>query len=135
MRFRATPMPGVVPIEPLDFKYARGWFMKGVQQQRFADELAEIGLPTPGPYFQDGDLQSLRGVLRSLHYQLPQPPQGDLDGARFPNKSAQSSNRNYQRSIARSGRDIGAHWHTGLAPWLAVKDATAPLLAAAEVLA
>lgn len=78
MKFTATRLPDVVVIEPAVFGDARGWFMESFNQKRFHDGLAALGLPIPRPFVQDNESQSVRGVLRGLHYQLPPHPQGKL---------------------------------------------------------
>jgi len=78
MKFTATRLPDVVIIEPTVFADERGWFMETFNQRRFEDGLAALGLPQPRPFVQDNESQSVRGVLRGLHYQLPPHPQGKL---------------------------------------------------------
>ena len=78
MKFTATRLPDVVIVEPAVFADERGWFMESFNQRRFHDGLAALGLPQPRPFVQDNESQSVRGVLRGLHYQLPPHPQGKL---------------------------------------------------------
>ena len=78
MKFVATPLPGVVIVEPAVFADERGWFMESWNAERFAAGLAELGLPAPRPFVQDNHSCSRAGVLRGLHYQLPPHPQGKL---------------------------------------------------------
>jgi dTDP-4-dehydrorhamnose 3,5-epimerase len=78
MKLLPTRLPGVVLVEPVVFSDERGWFMESFNEQRFADELAELSLPHPGPFVQDNHSSSQRGVLRGLHYQLPPHAQGKL---------------------------------------------------------
>ncbi len=78
MKFTATRLPDVVIIEPAVFADERGWFMESFNQRRFQDGLTALGLPQPRPFVQDNESQSVRGVLRGLHYQLPPQPQGKL---------------------------------------------------------
>ncbi|NRF66825.1 dTDP-4-dehydrorhamnose 3,5-epimerase [Aquincola sp. S2] len=78
MKFTATPLPGVVVIEPQVFGDDRGWFMESFNQRRFEQGLASLGLPAPRPFVQDNESLSRRAVLRGLHYQLPPHPQGKL---------------------------------------------------------
>lgn len=87
MKLTPSPLPGVVIVEPQVFGDDRGWFMESFNQRRFAEGLAELGLPAPRPFVQDNESFSRRGVLRGLHYQLPPHPQGKLvrvtEGAAF----------------------------------------------------
>ena len=78
MKFIPTRLPDVLLIEPASFGDDRGWFMESFNQKRFHDGLAAHGLPLPRPFVQDNESQSVRGVLRGLHYQLPPHPQGKL---------------------------------------------------------
>jgi dTDP-4-dehydrorhamnose 3,5-epimerase len=78
MKLRNTALPGVVVAEPTAFGDERGWFMETFNEARFAQGLAELGLP-PAPHFvQDNHSCSATGVLRGLHYQLPPHAQGKL---------------------------------------------------------
>ncbi|HEV7159035.1 MAG TPA: dTDP-4-dehydrorhamnose 3,5-epimerase [Caulobacteraceae bacterium] len=71
MNFLPTPIAGAHIIEPRVFGDARGWFMETWR----ADAFAAAGI---GPTFvQDNHSRSVRGVLRGLHYQSPNP-QGKL---------------------------------------------------------
>jgi dTDP-4-dehydrorhamnose 3,5-epimerase len=58
-------------LEPQVFRDVRGFFFESFNAGRFAD----LGLPVE--FTQDNHSQSVRGVLRGLHYQLRQP-QGKL---------------------------------------------------------
>jgi dTDP-4-dehydrorhamnose 3,5-epimerase len=78
MRLVATPLPGVVVIEPAVFADDRGWFMESWNGDRFDAALAEAGLPPAGAFVQDNHSASAAGVLRGLHYQLPPHAQGKL---------------------------------------------------------
>ena len=60
-----TEIPGVVILEPKRFRDDRGFFFESFNQARFA----EAGLPSK--YSQDNISYSESGVLRGLHYQLP----------------------------------------------------------------
>ena len=61
--FIATEIPGVVIIEPTVFGDSRGYFMETYQAQEFA----AAGIP--GPFVQDNQSKSTKGVLRGLHFQ------------------------------------------------------------------
>lgn len=66
MRFIETGLPGVVIVEPEVFGDDRGFFMETYHQQKF--EMAGISMP----FVQDNHSRSASGVLRGLHYQLPE---------------------------------------------------------------
>jgi dTDP-4-dehydrorhamnose 3,5-epimerase len=71
MKVLATTLPGVLQIEPGVFGDERGWFLETWRRERYL----EHGI---GPDFvQANSSQSVRGVLRGLHYQWPEP-QGKL---------------------------------------------------------
>ena len=78
MKIVATPLPGVVIVEPAAFADERGWFMESFNEPRWQQALAELGLPPTRPFVQDNHSCSKAGVLRGLHYQLPPHPQGKL---------------------------------------------------------
>jgi dTDP-4-dehydrorhamnose 3,5-epimerase len=65
MNVIATGLPGVVIIEPRRFRDDRGFFCESFNEARFA----EAGLPSR--FVQDNLSYSEAGVLRGLHYQLP----------------------------------------------------------------
>lgn len=67
-----TGLPDCVVIEPAVFGDERGFFYEGWNAQRFG----EHGLPTA--FVQHNVSRSARGVLRGLHYQWPNHPQGKL---------------------------------------------------------
>jgi dTDP-4-dehydrorhamnose 3,5-epimerase len=71
VKFNPTPLAGVVVIEPKVFGDERGFFMETWQAQRFAEAGIDV------VFDQDNHSRSARGVLRGLHYQLPNP-QGKL---------------------------------------------------------
>lgn len=71
MNVIATPLPGVLVIEPKVFGDARGFFFESFSEQRYR----EAGIT--GPFVQDNVSFSQRGVLRGLHFQWPHP-QGKL---------------------------------------------------------
>lgn len=71
MKVEATTLPGVLRIEPRVFGDERGWFLETWRKARYL----EHGI---GPDFvQANSSRSVRGVLRGLHYQWPNP-QGKL---------------------------------------------------------
>ncbi len=73
MKVIQTRLPGCVVIEPRLFEDARGCFFESWNRDAFAAH----GLPTT--FVQGNVSRSLRGVLRGLHYQWPNP-QGKLVG-------------------------------------------------------
>ncbi|MFU8830671.1 MAG: dTDP-4-dehydrorhamnose 3,5-epimerase [Wenzhouxiangella sp.] len=71
MKVLETSLPGVLRVEPAVFGDERGWFLETWRNERYS----EHGI---GPDFvQANSSQSVRGVLRGLHYQWPEP-QGKL---------------------------------------------------------
>lgn len=71
MRVSPTALPGVLLVQPVTHRDARGHFLETFH----ADRYAQAGIP--GPFVQDNLSLSQRGVLRGLHYQWPRP-QGKL---------------------------------------------------------
>ncbi len=71
MKVSATCVAGVMLIEPAVFGDERGFFMETWHAAKFA----EAGIESS--FVQDNHSRSAKGVLRGLHYQLPQP-QGKL---------------------------------------------------------
>ena len=71
MKLLETDLPGCLVIEPRVFGDARGFFFEQWNQQRYA----EHGIVMDAA--QANLSRSARGVLRGLHYQLPNP-QGKL---------------------------------------------------------
>jgi dTDP-4-dehydrorhamnose 3,5-epimerase len=71
MHVTPTELPEVLVIEPAVFKDDRGFFFETYQAKKWA----EFGIPAP--MVQDNQSGSRQGVLRGLHYQLPQA-QGKL---------------------------------------------------------
>ena len=72
MNVVATPIEGLLVIEPRVFGDDRGFFMESWNQRSFR-ELTGV----QEGFVQDNHSRSGRGVLRGLHYQLRQP-QGKL---------------------------------------------------------
>lgn len=81
MKVHATPLPGLLLIEPDVHRDARGYFLETHHQARYA----EAGVT--GPFVQDNLSHSVRGTLRGLHAQLAPRAQGKLvravDGEMF----------------------------------------------------
>lgn len=67
-----TGLPGLVIIEPRVFEDARGYFFESYQRDRYLD----AGIVRP--FIQDNESQSVRGVVRGLHYQLGEYAQAKL---------------------------------------------------------
>lgn len=65
MNVQPTPLAGVLVIEPRVFSEPRGWFTETWSAARYA----EHGVSTT--FVQDNVSFSIAGVLRGLHYQLP----------------------------------------------------------------
>jgi len=70
MRVIPTELPGVLIIEPVVHRDARGFFLETYHAERFA----QAGIP--GPFVQDNHSRSAKGVLRGLHAQR-RKPQGE----------------------------------------------------------
>jgi dTDP-4-dehydrorhamnose 3,5-epimerase len=65
MKVIPTALPGVVLLHPRQFRDDRGCFFESFHEARYA----EAGLPSR--FVQDNVSYSEPGVLRGLHYQLP----------------------------------------------------------------
>jgi dTDP-4-dehydrorhamnose 3,5-epimerase len=182
MQFTATPLPGVLMLEPKVFADERGFFLESYNQRAFD---AAVGLAVA--FVQDNHSRSQRGVLRGLHYQLPPHAQGKLvrvvcgsafdvavdirkgsatfgrwfgatldasshrqmwippgyahgflaleDDTHFLYKTTDYYARDCERAIAWNDPAIGIDWPLpqGIAPRLALKDAAAPAIAAADL--
>lgn len=72
MRVVEEALDGVVLLEPTVFGDDRGSFYEAWNQRTFADLTGY-----QGPFVQDNHSTSAQGVLRGIHYQLPNP-QGKL---------------------------------------------------------
>jgi dTDP-4-dehydrorhamnose 3,5-epimerase len=72
MKAHPTSLPGVLVVEPVVFGDARGHFYESFNERKL-----EAALGRPLRFVQDNQSRSARGVLRGLHYQLPQA-QGKL---------------------------------------------------------
>ena len=71
MKVIETELPGVLVIEPRVFEDERGEFFESWNKPRWAERGMDLS------FVQSNVSRSLRGVLRGLHYQWPQP-QGKL---------------------------------------------------------
>jgi dTDP-4-dehydrorhamnose 3,5-epimerase len=65
MNVTTTALPGVLVIEPRVFGEARGWFTETWHNARYASH------GVSSTFVQDNVSYSVPGVLRGLHYQLP----------------------------------------------------------------
>ncbi len=72
MNVRSLAIPEVKLIEPKVFGDARGFFLESFHGERYA----AAGIA--GPFVQDNQSFSQRGVLRGLHFQWPENVQGKL---------------------------------------------------------
>jgi len=73
MQAIATPLPGVLILEPKVFADERGFFFESFNQRAFD---AAVGQAVT--FVQDNHSRSQRGVLRGLHYQVRPHAQGKL---------------------------------------------------------
>ena len=64
MKVEPTSLPGVLVIEPVVHRDARGFFLETWRSERYAD----AGLPPT--FVQDNHSRSARGTLRGMHYQV-----------------------------------------------------------------
>jgi len=71
LNFIATPISGILLIEPKVLQDQRGFFLESYQKAKFR----EAGIDAD--FVQDNHSKSCRGTLRGLHYQIRQP-QGKL---------------------------------------------------------
>lgn len=78
MKITRTEIPDVLIIEPAVFSDNRGWFMESFNEKLFNNEFERLGLRAPGPFVQDNQSSSRKGVLRGLHYQMAPHAQGKL---------------------------------------------------------
>ena len=73
MNFIPQSIPDVLLIEPTVHGDSRGYFMESFRQDLLDDFLGyEVN------FVQDNESKSSKGVLRGLHYQLPQSAQAKL---------------------------------------------------------
>jgi dTDP-4-dehydrorhamnose 3,5-epimerase len=73
MEFERLSIPEVILFKPKIFKDERGFFFESFKSHVFHEA---TGLDLN--FLQDNHSQSVRGVLRGLHYQLPPHAQGKL---------------------------------------------------------
>jgi len=72
MEYNKTEIDGVYTLQPRVFNDARGYFMEAWKQQEFEEHIGLVH------FIQDNESQSVRGVLRGLHYQKGQWSQAKL---------------------------------------------------------
>jgi dTDP-4-dehydrorhamnose 3,5-epimerase len=65
MKVQATPLHGVLILEPTVFADARGFFFESFNARAFRE-----ATDFAGDFVQDNQSHSLRNVLRGIHYQL-----------------------------------------------------------------
>lgn len=73
MKVVATPIDGMLILEPKVFGDERGFFMESFNEEAFNDAAGECVR-----FVQDNHSRSAKGVLRGLHYQLAPFAQGKL---------------------------------------------------------
>ncbi len=73
MNITATPLPGMLILQPKVFEDDRGFFMESFNQRDFDAAVGERV-----SFVQDNHSRSDRGVLRGLHYQTAPHAQGKL---------------------------------------------------------
>lgn len=73
MRVEKTGIEGVFIIEPQVFSDERGFFYESYNKEKWS----AVGLPEID-FVQDNHSQSVKGVLRGLHYQAPPKAQAKL---------------------------------------------------------
>ena len=73
MRVTDTKIPDVKLIEPTVFEDERGFFFESFNLRKFEEVIGRTV-----NFVQDNHSQSIKGVLRGLHYQLPPYSQGKL---------------------------------------------------------
>ena len=78
MKLVATPLPGLLIVEPAVHGDERGWFMESFNEARFDAALHALGEAPARRFVQDNHSCSKAGALRGLHYQLPPHGQGKL---------------------------------------------------------
>lgn len=72
MPFYKTNIPDLLLFEPKVFEDSRGYFFEAYNEQAFRQEGLDIS------FVQDNQSKSSYGVIRGLHYQLPQFAQTKL---------------------------------------------------------
>ena len=65
MKIIKTSINGLVVIEPKIFYDSRGYFFESYNQNQFLKKLGDFN------FVQDNESNSLKGVIRGLHFQMP----------------------------------------------------------------
>jgi dTDP-4-dehydrorhamnose 3,5-epimerase len=65
MKVTPTALPGVLVVEPKEWREPRGWLFEAYSSERYA----AAGMPAH--FAQDNVSRSVPGVLRGLHFQFP----------------------------------------------------------------
>ena len=65
MNVNATPLEGLLVLEPRVFGDDRGFFYESYNARRFAELTGETA-----PFVQDNHSRSAKGVMRGRHYQI-----------------------------------------------------------------
>ncbi len=76
MNVRPLAIAEVLEIRPRIFGDSRGFFYESFNLRKFSEQLPETEQTLN--FVQDNHSQSVRGVLRGIHYQLPPFAQGKL---------------------------------------------------------
>lgn len=72
MNIITTNIEGVLIIEPRLFPDSRGYFFESYSEREFREKIADVH------FVQDNESQSVRGVMRGLHFQRPPYTQSKL---------------------------------------------------------
>ena len=72
MNFSPTKIPDVIMIEPKVHRDGRGYFFESYNENLFSENKIR------GPFVQDNETLSAKGVLRGLHYQIEPKAQANL---------------------------------------------------------
>lgn len=72
MKVIPTELEGVLVIEPVVHRDARGFFLESWRESRYREHGVDV------PFVQDNHSRSLRGTLRGLHVQLAPRPMAKL---------------------------------------------------------
>ena len=72
MNLIKTQLDGLVVLKPTVFKDNRGYFMESYNQKKINKLLGNVN------FVQDNESESIRGILRGLHFQKPPYTQAKL---------------------------------------------------------
>jgi dTDP-4-dehydrorhamnose 3,5-epimerase len=73
-----TAIEGVLTVDVTAIEDERGHFLETWSAAALDAAFLRLGLPAPGPFVQDSESRSRRGVLRGLHWQVAPMAQGKL---------------------------------------------------------